>query len=152
MICLFGVNAEGNSVCAHIHNFLPYFYIHVQEKKNERIQLTDEEIEKFRVYLNNIFYDRNKNSDSSIKHAIVKIELVKKYPLRGGYHATKQKFLKLYFQHPKYLGFFRGVIENDNTLFGKKDCLSKVTYESDIPYAQRFMIDNKICGMSWVRI
>ena len=49
VICLFGVNAEGNSVCAHIHNFMPYFYVHVQEKKNESIVLTNEEIEKFRI-------------------------------------------------------------------------------------------------------
>ena len=128
---------------------MPYFYVHVQ---GNNLTLTAEEIEKFRLQLNNIFYDKNKNSNSSLRNAILKIELVEKYPLRGGYQATKQKFLKLYFQHPKFLNFFRGVIEHDNILFGKKDCLSKVTYESDIPYAQRFMIDNKICGMSWVRI
>ena len=35
---------------------------------------------------------------------------------------------------------------------GGKDCLSQVTYESNLPYALRFMIDNEFGGMSWVRI
>ena len=33
-----------------------------------------------------------------------------------------------------------------------KDVLSTVTYESAMPYALRFMIDNEFGGMSWVRI
>ena len=31
IIRLFGVNAQGNSVAAHIHNFSSYFYIHIVE-------------------------------------------------------------------------------------------------------------------------
>jgi DNA polymerase delta subunit 1 len=27
-----------------------------------------------------------------------------------------------------------------------------VTYESNLPYALRFMIDNEIVGMSWIRV
>lgn len=46
VIRLFGVNAAGNSVCAHVHNFTAYFYIHVVERSCE---LTAEEIEEFRI-------------------------------------------------------------------------------------------------------
>ena len=35
---------------------------------------------------------------------------------------------------------------------GNKECLSGVTYETNMPYALRFMIDNELGGMSWVRI
>ena len=42
VIRLFGVNAQGNSVCAHVHNFTAYFYIHVVESN---VNLTSEVIE-----------------------------------------------------------------------------------------------------------
>ena len=42
VIRLFGVNAQGNSVCAHVHNFTAYFYIHIVERN---VTLTSEEIE-----------------------------------------------------------------------------------------------------------
>ena len=33
-----------------------------------------------------------------------------------------------------------------------RDCLSETSYESNMPFALRFMIDNEIGGMTWVRI
>ena len=44
------------------------------------------------------------------------------------------------------------MIEAGSIRIGNKDCLSNVTYESNLPYALRFMIDNEFGGMSWVRI
>ena len=46
VIRLFGVNAVGNSVCAHIHNFTAYFYVHVVERE---ATMTAEELEEFRL-------------------------------------------------------------------------------------------------------
>ena len=34
----------------------------------------------------------------------------------------------------------------------QKDCLSNVTYESNMPYALRFMIDTEIGGMTWIKV
>jgi DNA polymerase delta subunit 1 len=33
-----------------------------------------------------------------------------------------------------------------------KDILSTITYESNMPYALRFMIDNEIGGMTWIKV
>lgn len=33
-----------------------------------------------------------------------------------------------------------------------KNCFYNTTYESNMPYALRFMIDNAMGGMSWLRI
>lgn len=49
VIRLFGVNAQGNSICAHVHNFTAYFYIHIIEAG---IDLNSEQIEQFRINLN----------------------------------------------------------------------------------------------------
>ena len=69
VIRLFGVNAAGNSVCAHVHNFTAYFYIHIIE---EIPPLTDEQIENFRMSLNSSVHARD---------AVREIEQVEKYPI-----------------------------------------------------------------------
>ena len=34
----------------------------------------------------------------------------------------------------------------------KYEVFSEITYESTLPFALRFMIDNNINGMSWVKV
>lgn len=138
IIRLFGVNAAGNSVCAHVHNFTSYFYIHIVEKGTT---LTSEEIESFRLRLNTLMHARD---------AVLEIEIVEKYPIVN-YQKEKQQFLKVYCSHPQFVSRLRGQVEKGLRL-GDKDCLSCVTFESNLPYALRFMIDNEFGGMSWVRI
>ncbi len=87
VIRLFGVNANGNSVCAHVHNFTAYFYIHICEKN---VNLTSEEIEQFRLQLNKAMFARD---------AVLEIEIVEKFPIMN-YQEEKQKFLKVYCSHP----------------------------------------------------
>lgn len=53
--------------------------------------------------------------------------------------------------HPRYVTQLRAAIEKGFPLAGK-DCISEVTYESNMPYALRFMIDNEIGGMTWIKI
>ena len=36
--------------------------------------------------------------------------------------------------------------------FAGQDCLSETTYESNLPYALRFMIDCEIGGMTWIKV
>lgn len=139
VIRLFGVNANGNSVCAHVHNFTAYFYAHICEGKN--FTPNQEELEQFRITLNKLAYARD---------AVLEIEIVEKYPIMH-YQAEKQKFLKIYCSHPSYVSKLRPHLESGVRLAGR-DVLSSVTYESNMPYALRFMIDNEFGGMSWVRI
>lgn len=83
MIRLFGVNAQGNSVCAHVHNFTAYFYAHIVERN---ITLSPEQLEEFRITLNKQMHARD---------AVLDIEIVEKYPIMH-YQPDKQKFLKIY--------------------------------------------------------
>ena len=103
--------------------------------------MTTEEIEQFRIQLNQSMHERD---------AVLEIEIVEKFPIMH-YQADKQKFLKIYCSHPKFVSRLRPVIEKGANICGK-DCLSNVSYESNLPFALRFMIDNEFGGMSWVRI
>ena len=69
VIRLFGVNAQGNSVCAHVHNFTAYFYVHIIE---EGVTLNREAIEEFRI---------NLNKQMHAKDAVLEIEIVEKFPI-----------------------------------------------------------------------
>ena len=94
VIRLFGVNANGNSVCAHVHNFTAYFYVHIIENA---VTLSSDEIEEFRIKL---------NRSISEPDAVLEIEVVEKYPIMN-YQADKQKFLKLYCANPMFVARLR---------------------------------------------
>jgi hypothetical protein len=49
---MYGVTEGGNSVMAHIHNFLSYFYVEVSEKYQSH-EFTEEELTQIKVFLNN---------------------------------------------------------------------------------------------------
>jgi len=62
----------------------------------------------------------------------------------------KSEFLKIITQSPKNVATLRKVFETgfnfDNVI------IKEMTYESNIPYALRFMIDRGITGMSWIEV
>lgn len=93
VIRLFGVTENGNSVAAHVHNFTAYFYIHVVERHETLNELV---IEVFRKGLN------QKVQNSQESEAVIKIDLVDRYSVMN-YQNKKQKFLKVYVSHPKYI-------------------------------------------------
>lgn len=57
-------------------------------------------------------------------------------------------------RHPKLIAPLRTIIERGFPVVPnhKHECLSETTYESNVLYPLRFMIDNEIGGMTWVRI
>ena len=114
VIRLFGVNAQGNSVCAHVHNFTAYFFIHIVERDN--LTISAEDLEAFRLLLNSLV---------SACDAVLEIEIVEKYPVML-YQKQKQKFLKVYCSHPQFVSRLRQYVEKGNLPFGQdaRDCLS----------------------------
>ena len=94
-----GVTENGNSVAAHVHNFRAYFYVHVIE---QQAILGPVEIENFREKLN--------KSVQSGHEAVVQIEQVDKYPCMN-FQQDKQKFLKIYVSHPRFVSQLRAVVE-----------------------------------------
>ena len=99
IIRMFGVTENGNSVAAHVHNFTAYFYVHVIE---QQAILGPVEIENFREKLN--------KSVQSGHEAVVQIEQVDKYPCMN-FQQDKQKFLKIYVSHPRFVSQLRAVVE-----------------------------------------
>ena len=73
----------------------------------------------------------------------MKIEVVKKESIKffKGMGDSKMSFLKIYCSKPSFVSSYRSLIERDLD-FGKIKFNNR-TYESNMPYALRFMIDTK---------
>ena len=69
------------------------------------------------------------------------------------YSEQKSKFLKIYINLPKNIAMLRTKFEHGEIQFkGNQNFFGSITYESNMPFALRFMIDNDIVGMQWIQI
>ncbi|KAF8705421.1 DNA polymerase, partial [Rhizoctonia solani] len=133
---LFGVTPEGHSVLAHVTDFLPYFYIAMPRGYDPN------EAHAFMDHLNG----------QTAPGTVLKIEIIHKrslwsYRLNARAEDETSPFLKITLSEarnvPKvrdeymcnYQGLFNGPI---------------TTYESNMPFELRFMVDREIVGMNWV--
>ncbi|KAF9078186.1 DNA polymerase family B-domain-containing protein [Rhodocollybia butyracea] len=137
---MFGVTEAGHSVLVHIRDFLPYFYI-PQPRGFE-----NDDIEPFREHLNSLV------SFAAVK----KIEIVNKRTLWGYRGPSKSPFMKLTISDPRSLPKVRGLFERGECSF--RGFFSTAvgdpypTFESNIAYTLRFMIDTQVVGMNWIEV
>ena len=69
------------------------------------------------------------------------------------FRAEKGCFLKIYVALPKFITVLRDLFEKDKVLFRSRiGHFSDVTYEGQIPFLLRFMVDNGLPGMSWIKV
>ncbi|KAF8998547.1 DNA polymerase family B-domain-containing protein [Cyathus striatus] len=126
---MFGVTEQGHSVAANITHFEPYFYIGVPRG------FTNDDVEPFRQQL-------NRQTDD----AVTRIEMVMKKSLWG-------------YRGDDSLPFFKITTVDSRNLPKRAECdyhgLFKEpvsTFESNIVYPLRFMIDTKVVGMNWIEV
>lgn len=67
---MYGVTMEGNSVCAHLHGFLPYFYVNLPCGEFAAEHCSD-----FRSHLNRAVLDDMRSNKDNIATAVVSVEI-----------------------------------------------------------------------------
>ncbi|CDW90396.1 dna polymerase delta catalytic subunit-like [Stylonychia lemnae] len=140
VIRMFGITQQGNSVMCHVHNFTSYFYVEYLPHVH---QLTPIDLERIKNELNNL--------ENGAK-MVMSIEMIKKSTVMH-YQENQKTFLKIYTRLPRHVNLLRTKFENRHYVFSQKeDLFQQITFESNLPYALRFMIDNEIVGMSWIRV
>jgi DNA polymerase delta subunit 1 len=82
------------------------------------------------------------------------VELITNKASVMNYQKDTATFLKIYTGLPRYVNQLRTLFESGSFTYprGHEDTFESVTFESNLPYALRFMIDNEIVGMSWIKI
>ncbi|PCH44386.1 delta DNA polymerase [Wolfiporia cocos MD-104 SS10] len=133
---MFGVTESGHSVLAHITDFLPYFYIPAPRG------FTNSDTYAFTEYLNN----------AGNGGVVRKVELVSKRSLWGYRGDDWIIFLKITLADQRSLPKIRGLFERAECHFRDMFSDQVPTYESNIAYTLRFMIDTKVVGMNWIEV
>uniref|UniRef100_A0AAV1TDL5 DNA polymerase n=1 Tax=Peronospora matthiolae TaxID=2874970 RepID=A0AAV1TDL5_9STRA len=146
VIRLFGVTMEGNSVLMHVHGVLPYFYCFCPDNFDESRcgdvrQVLDAAVSQ---------RERDSSSSSSNSARVVGVQVVRDKMSIYGYQFDRTTTLfKIFLSMPSYVPKLRSVLEAGLTLPGC-DFRNYQTYESNVPFILRFMIDEDVRGCNWV--
>ncbi|KZP01626.1 delta DNA polymerase [Calocera viscosa TUFC12733] len=132
---LFGVTERGHSVLMHVTGFFPYFYVAVPRG------LIEDDCKALRRYLN------ERNDD-----AVSELSIVKKKSLWGYRGDEQNPFLKIVLSKPRLLPKIRGLFDRGEVDFKGLFMGPIPTFESNISYEMRFMIDCRVVGMNWIEV
>nr|XP_054761921.1 DNA polymerase delta catalytic subunit-like [Lytechinus pictus]XP_054761922.1 DNA polymerase delta catalytic subunit-like [Lytechinus pictus] len=145
IIRMFGVTDAGNSVMCHVHGFTPYFYIPAPQN------FTPEHCSKFRVGLNDaVLADMRSNKDN-LTQAVLAVDVLQKENVYG-YHGNKMMpFLKITVAYPKLIAPARRILEAGLSI-PPYPHRGYQTYESNIDFEIRFMVDADVVGCNWIEV
>lgn len=129
-----GVTQGGHSVLASVTDFMPYFFVPAPRG------FRNEDVDAFVNELN-----------TSVG-GVISIELVNKRSLWGYLGSEFAVFMRVTVTQPRNVPRVRGVFESGEVSFRGLFSGPVTTFESNIPYTLRFMIDTKVVGMNWIEI
>lgn len=143
IVRMFGVTMDGNSVCAHVHGFLPYFYVRAPSES-----FTVEHCDVFRHTLNSAVLGDMRSNKDGITQAVYAVELCKKCSMYGFHFNKLYPFLKITVAVPKLVPATKRILNTvDIPPFGHVNYQS---FESNIEFEVRFMVDSGIVGCNWI--
>ncbi|EEB07716.1 DNA polymerase delta catalytic subunit Cdc6 [Schizosaccharomyces japonicus yFS275] len=135
-IRMFGVTEAGNSVLTHVTGFLPYFFVKAPPG-----------------FQPSMLNDFAKTLDRACNGGVVsRCEIKMKENLYGFQGNEKSPFIQIYISDPKLVTRCRNVFERNELSFNDMFPTSVMTYESNLQYLMRFMIDCNVVGMNWIRL
>ncbi|KAL9158743.1 hypothetical protein ABFS82_08G088800 [Erythranthe guttata] len=143
IIRIFGVTKEGHSVCCFVHGFEPYFYINCPSG------MGPDDISRFHKILEGKMSESNRNT--RVPKFIRRIELVQKRSIMHYQQQNSHPFLKIVVALPTMVASCRGILERGIQIEGL-GMKSFMTYESNVLFALRFMIDCNIVGGNWIEV
>ncbi|KAK5644258.1 hypothetical protein RI129_008103 [Pyrocoelia pectoralis] len=136
---MFGVTAEGNSVCCHVHGFSPYFYVLVPEDFTNS--------DDFRKKLNQAVILDQKATSDKVPDAVLMVEIKRGKSLLEFSGHEDSKFAKITVALPRYIAVAKRLLEHG--AYGNQSFSS---FESNVDIDLRFMIDTHILGCSWIQL
>lgn len=140
---MYGVTDEGNSVLAHIHGFLPYFYVPCPEGF-EDAQVFGESLE---------LQLAQAGARDKVSRHVVDVEVVQRSSLMHWVRENHSAFFRVTVAVPSLVATSRNMVENGFSLTGNRGKFNPSTsYETNIPFALRFMVDRGIVGGGWVML
>ncbi|KAF9508169.1 hypothetical protein BS47DRAFT_1373735 [Hydnum rufescens UP504] len=121
----------------HVTDFLPYFYVPVPRG------FYPSDLDALKELINSTL-----DSPDGLRN----VQILPKRSLWGYRGDAKPVFLKLTISDPKTLPKVRGLFERGELHFRDLFPEPITTYESNIPFILRFMVDTKVVGMNWIEV
>eukprot|EP00877_Chromochloris_zofingiensis_P014352 jgi/Chrzof1/9170/Cz03g38170.t1 len=141
IVRMFGVNDAGNSVCVLVHGFEPYFYCECPQ------HWTPEDCDELAAVLRNHPRVKDKARDLGVP-GVTRVTSETRASLWTYQGGAQKTYLKITTALPTLVTPCRCVLEDGVNIGG--DHVRLDTYESNVLYALRFMIDTGMGGGSWV--
>ncbi|XP_038073586.1 DNA polymerase delta catalytic subunit-like [Patiria miniata] len=147
IIRMFGITMEGQSVMCHIHGFTPYFYVPAPEN------FRPEHCRHFKDALNHMVINDMRSNKDNISQAVLAVELVTKESIYG-YHGPNgmRPFLKITVAYPKLIAPSKRLLESGFAVPNLYPVRGYQTFESNIDFEIRFMVDTDVLGCNWMEI
>ncbi|CAG2162975.1 unnamed protein product [Oppiella nova] len=138
---MFGVTEKGVSIMCHIHGFAPYFYIPAPIGfKKDGCQQFMEKLNKYVI--------QDMRSNDGIENAVLAVELIQKQSIYGYRGYDKIPFIKITMCLPRLIAPAARILSN-NSAFSSEGLQS---YESNIDFDIRFMVDTHVVGCNWIEL
>ncbi|XP_053671601.1 DNA polymerase delta catalytic subunit [Anopheles nili] len=142
---MFGVTMEGNSVCAHVHGFLPYLYLAAPRGFNKS------HLAEFRKALDRVVLHDMRSNKDNLREAVVEVEIVERQSIMAYNGEDRFQFIRITVALPKLLAAAKRLLEKEHIMESMdfQDCR---VYESNIDFDIRFMVDTGVVGCSWIEL
>ncbi|XP_046672164.1 DNA polymerase delta catalytic subunit isoform X1 [Homalodisca vitripennis] len=142
---MYGVTADGNSVCCHVHGFTPYFFVSAPE------DFTETHCRPFKAALNKAVMADMRGNRDNIQEAVLEVELVRKINLFGYNGNDPSPFLKVTVALPRLIAPSKRLLEKENVYPTFQNHRYRA-FESNVDFDIRFMVDNHMTGCCWVEL
>jgi len=149
IIRLYGVTRDGISVMASIHGFTPYFFASIPQG----IELSDHFLGQLRVVLDQRLREKARGDEKKLSKFVLGIEKAPGRQSLLGYHFDSARdFIKVYCAMPSLVPGLKRLFDEGVSVPNTSMIVRGQTYESNVPFILRFMIDKDIYGSDWVEL
>jgi DNA polymerase delta subunit 1 len=147
VIRMYGVDEQGCSVTVNVHGFTPYMYC---QKPHG---FTEDDLDMFRANLEAEVIKRKRGKETKeIETHILAVDIVNRQSVYGyADYEVMPEVLLIYVAVPELIMTVKYVLQN-GFAFASYPEMSYQTYESNIPFIIRFMVDTKIFGCNWIEL
>jgi DNA polymerase delta subunit 1 len=149
VIKMYGCSQEGWSVALSVHNFAPYTYVALPPDARDIDQ--EQLCASFRAALDARLKEKVPAKQGGAPRYVLTVELVHRMSIMH-YQQAQQPFLKITLSSPKLVPPARSILEATGLSVEGLGTRQYATYESNIVYVLRFMVDHSIGGASWVHL